>query len=313
MERLVRAEPPRGGRLRAGLSSGSAEPLRACGRLGCRWLSRVGAAFPPAGPAAAAGHRSRGGSSAVSGTASPARSAARPTSCRFQGGQRAVRGAGLLRPGRGSTAGRAEPREGEERPPLTFPSSGAGLGWEGNRGPFGIPPVPYRVGTGGRSRGGRLLPAPRSLSGGASRGRAGGQACPRDGAVRRWALLATAAEKKPFRNALRSDDLPRTIVPRVYRRVSVHLSVYMSTSSPQAAGTARAGSESQAGPVGPPRGGGEDASVPARRRRGWVGEPRCSAASPFPGLAWGRASSQRLWATCRRAAGFWAKAQKLLW
>lgn len=28
---LVRAEPPRGGRLRAGLSGGSAEPLRACG------------------------------------------------------------------------------------------------------------------------------------------------------------------------------------------------------------------------------------------------------------------------------------------
>lgn len=69
IERVVCAEPPRGGRLGAGLSGGSAEPL------GCRGVLDAGCLRA----AAAASCFARAGS--------PGGSAACPTSCRFQGAQ----------------------------------------------------------------------------------------------------------------------------------------------------------------------------------------------------------------------------------
>ena len=56
--------------------------------------------------------------------------------------------------------------------------------------------------------------------------------------------------------------------------------------------------------------GGEGRTRPPLRSAdedGRAGEPGCSAASPFPGPAWERASGQRLWATCRGAAGLRAR------
>lgn len=68
-------------------------------------------------------------------------------------GETACRGPVGLRRRAGWAPGRGK------RLRLTFPSSGAGPRWEGNRGPLGFLPEPYRIGMGGRCWGGRLLAA----------------------------------------------------------------------------------------------------------------------------------------------------------
>lgn len=127
----------------------------------------------------------------------------------------------------------------------------------------------------------------------------------------RWKKNQTTKTKKtnPFRNTLGSDDLPRTIVPRVYTRVLISIYLCLCPAFPTRP-VGRVGLEAGRGPVPWSHPGGQGRTRPPLRSAdedGWAGEPRRSAASRFPGPAWERASGQRLWAICPGAVGLSAR------
>lgn len=262
---------------------GAAPRLR---RLSRRWVWLVEAAVPPgrrqlpvAGPAAGDGSR------APSGAASPAPSAARPTSCLFQGAQQhpgpmpcgepGCRGpVGSLPPGGLSAGkGRAEPAH------LPFVRSRAGVG--GQPRTSGIPPC-----MGGRCWGGRLLPArPGSFAWPGRRvGLPESRSCS--------PLSATGDRdggKNPFRKTLRGDDLPRTVVPRVSVAISPRVRPPLPP-DPREGSAGKRGQSRRATSEGSGGKGREGRVCPCAAQRsadrdGWAGEPRCFAASAFGGPA----------------------------
>lgn len=179
----------------------------------------------------------------------------------------------------------AEPRRGESGP--GSPSLCQEPGWEGNRGPSRFRLGPYCVGTRRRSGAGRLLLAPRNLAGATSRGRVGGWVCPRDGAVRRWALLPTAMEIKNLFatrcDATTSQGRLCRVCIRVYLYPSLCICSPLPTSPVGRPGLEAARRLVPQGHAGEEGGRDGHTRPPLRsaHKGGWAGEPRCSAASPI--------------------------------